>query len=785
MGLWQYWAKKMVELGPRNFYQKIGFCDYLPFYLYFLGGIELIWRELSQYISFSQEILFKLPATLADFATAYIIYLILKRKSENIALWASTLYLFNPAVFFNSSLWGQVDAVGALLLLASIYLLLKNHFILSGFFIGLSLTMKPIYFLALPILGLILWQKKVRKKNWWQECRPLRNFSAAALAGILLVSLPFSLTNPFGMLIERYQLAFSVYPFTSVNSFNFWAIGNRWWQSDLTRFWGLTYQYWGSLVVFLVLGLGLLLLWQKKREENIWLVLTTVFLVMFSFSTRTHERHIFTVFPFLTILAGLNVFYWLPLLILSIVSIANLYFALIWLIERGRFVFNWSLINFFSLTISLTSLAFMVSLFKKIKIDWRKIKRLATKNKIIILLLIFSLLVRFWQLGWPTRFYFDEVYHAFTATEMAKGNVAAWEWWNTPPKGMAYEWTHPPLAKLFMTVGVLIFGEAAFAWRFFGALFGIGCVFLVYLLGKKLFNQKVALFASFLFAFDGLPLVMSRIGMNDIYLLFFTLLTLWLFLRENYSIAGLTFGLALSSKWTAVYLLPVLGVWWLLKFFQQKKNKRFEWLKQFIIHDSLFLILLPIGIYFLSYLPFFTSGHSLNQWWELQHQMWWYHTRLTATHTYQSSALSWPILARPVWFFVDYQQKAIANIYAMGNPLIWWGGLVSLPFVIWQTLKKRDWQLGLVIFAYLAFFIPWVLSPRIMFIYHYLPSIPFLCLFLGWTLEKFWKKKQSQLLITSYLLLITITSLFFYPHWIGIHVPKWLDNLYYWFPSWK
>ena len=125
MGLWQYWAKKMVELGPGNFYQEIGFCDYLPFYLYFLGGIELIWRGLSRYVNFSQEIVFKLPATLADFATAYIIYLILKRKSKNIALWASILYLFNPAVFFNSSLWGQVDAVGALLLLASIYLLLK------------------------------------------------------------------------------------------------------------------------------------------------------------------------------------------------------------------------------------------------------------------------------------------------------------------------------------------------------------------------------------------------------------------------------------------------------------------------------------------------------------------------------------------------------------------------------------------------------------------------------------------------------------------------------------
>lgn len=790
MGLWKHWGEKMVELGPRQFYQQVGWCDYLPFYLYFLGGIELIWRLISQYFNISKEILFKLPATLADFATAYLIYLILKKRSKRIAFWLSGFYLFNPAVFFNSSLWGQVDAVGALLLLASVYFLLENHFILSGFFIGLSLTMKPIYFLSLPILGVILWKQKKREKNWWQGCRPLRNFTGAALAGTLLVSLPFSLTSPIGMLIERYRIAFSVYPYTSVNSFNFWAIGNHWWQSDLVRFWGLTYQHWGLLMVSLVLGLGFFLVWQSKKKSALWLALVTLYLVLFSFSTRVHERHIFTVFPFLTVLSGFNNFYWLPLLIVSAISTANLYFALIWLLEGGRFVFSWNLINLFSLTISLTSLAFIILVFKRIKINWQKTRRLVMKNKLIILLLIFSLLVRFWQLGWPNRFYFDEVYHAFTATEMAKGNIRAWEWWNTPPEGVAYEWTHPPLAKLFMVAGIFIFGETAFAWRFFGALLGAGCVLLIYLLGKKLFNQKVALLASFLFAFDGLPLVMSRIGMNDIYFLFFALLTLWLFLEEEYLFSGLAFGFSLASKWTAVYLLPILGGWWLINFLKQKKEKRFNYLKRLLIPNSLFFILLPISVYLLSYLPFFTSGHSFSQWWELQHQMWWYHTRLTATHTYQSSALSWPLLIRPVWFFVDYPSTSlrmnwIANIYAMGNPFIWWGGLISLPLAIWQTFKKRHWQLGLVIFAYFAFFMPWVVSPRIMFVYHYLPAVAFLCLFLGWILGEFWKKKRFQLLITSYLLLITITFLFFYPHWTGLHVPKWLDNFYYWFPSWK
>lgn len=784
MGLWHYWGAKMVALGPGQFYQKVGFCDYLPFYLYFLGGLELIWQALSPHFALAKDVLFKIPATLADFATAYLLYLILKKKSKEIALWLSVFYLFNPAVFINSSLWGQVDSIGALLLLATFFLLLKNRYIFAGFLMGFSLTMKPIYFLALPLAGVILWQKRPKETSWWLRYKSLRNYGAALFAGVILVSLPFSLTNPLGMLLKRYQLAVSVYPYTSVNSFNFWAIGNRWWQSDLVRF-GLTYQHWGLLIVSLTIGLTFWLVWQSKKESNLWLSLATIFLALFTFATRTHERHLFTVLPFLTLLAGLNYLYWYPLLIISFVSSANLYFSLVWLLEGGRFVFNWSLINFFSCLITLMSLVLVGLVFRKIKINWQKVKKLVTSRRLLLFLLALAFLTRIWHLGWPTRFYFDEVYHAFTATEMAKGNVMAWEWWNQPPEGVAYEWTHPPLAKLFMTLGIFIFGENGFGWRFFGALLGTACVLLIYLLGKTLFYQKAALLAAFLFAFDGLPLVMSRIAMNDIYFLFFTLFSLWLFLKKRPLLAGLAFGLALASKWTALYLLPVLALWQLMQFLKQERKKKFDFVKENFFIFLVCFLFLPLAVYFFSYLPFFLTNHTFSQWWELQHQMWWYHTGLTATHAYQSSALSWPWLIRPVWFFVDYQPATRANIYAMGNPLIWWGGLVSLPFVLWQTWKRREKKLLLVIFAYLAFFLPWVFSPRIMFLYHYLPSVAFLCLFLGWALGWLEEKKPFFFLVVGYVSLVVLTFFFFYPHWIGLHVPLWLNKLFYWLPSWR
>ena len=79
-----------------------------------------------------------------------------------------------------------------------------------------------------------------------------------------------------------------------------------------------------------------------------------------------------------------------------------------------------------------------------------------------IIIFAFAFFTRLLRLNVPSTYMFDEVYHAFTAEQMFKGNPAAWEWWNTPPKGFAYEWTHPPLAKEFMVIAMSIFGDNAF-----------------------------------------------------------------------------------------------------------------------------------------------------------------------------------------------------------------------------------------------------------------------------------------------------------------------------------
>ena len=204
-----------------------------------------------------------------------------------------------------------------------------------------------------------------------------------------------------------------------------------------------------------------------------------------------------------------------------------------------------------------------------------------------------------------------------------------------------------------------------------------------------------------------------------------------------------------------------------------KRKKKFE-------SSNLWFLLLPFTIYLLTYLQMFLTGHGLSVWWEMQKQMWWYHTGLRATHPYTSQWWSWPLLIRPIYLYTsDEVLGTVSRIYAFGNPFVFWFGFFSIIMSFIFSFVERNKKLGFIVFCYLIFFVPWALSPRIMFLYHYLPSIPFLAIATGYIL------RRNPKLIFAYLLICLLVFIYFYPHWAGLSVPLWLDKSYYWISSWR
>ena len=765
------WSDMLVRGGFKHFYY--GWSDYLPGYLYFLW----ILGRVNSLGIIPQEILFKLPAILSDVLTSGLIYLILKKYvKEKYALAFSGIYLFNPAVFANSTLWGQVDSLTALFSLAAIWLAGISP-IASSITLALGTSIKPQAAFAAGVVFFLM------VKNKW-KLKDILVYVIVALFVFVLTFVPFSNGNLVSFIYKRISITLNQYPYTSINAFNFWGFFG-FWNNEKLGF--LSANIVGIVFTLLIYIYGFLKLKSKNLAE--YKLAAVLFLTSFLFFSRMHERHMLFALAPLTVFSAVNPLVLIPLSGLSITYLANLRYSYVWINQNFYQTFSPFLIKIFILA----NLMFLLIAFREMLKEkatrlsqklivsfgkWFKSSKIRVKfapidlsnrsaRAILVVILTFSLASRLLFLNQPAEEYFDEVYHAFTARIILHGDPKAWEWWNPHPQGFAYEWTHPPLAKLGMVAGMMVFGENSFGWRFPGAILGVGAVFLIYLIAKYLFKDEViGLLSAGVFALDGLPLVISRIGMNDSYLLFFVLLSYYLYLKDKYFASALSFGLAVSSKWSAIWAIPIFVI---THFVLKKKFK--------ISH--LWFGLLPPLIYVASYTPMFLTGHGFDIFIGMQKQMWWYHTRLKATHPYTSLWYTWPFLIRPVWLYTSSIGNKVKNIYAMGNPVIFWTGLAAVFGSFYFAYKERIKIVALVIFSYLIFFVPWAASPRIMFFYHYLPSIPFLAIGIAYVL------RRNTKWVVPFFALALVAFIYFYPHWTGIAVPKALDTSYYWLNSWR
>jgi len=71
---------------------------------------------------------------------------------------------------------------------------------------------------------------------------------------------------------------------------------------------------------------------------------------------------------------------------------------------------------------------------------------------LLVVLVLATLLLRSYRLEQPYQMYFDEIYHARTATEFL-------QYWRYGEPHPVYEYTHPHLAKYAMATGIALFGD--------------------------------------------------------------------------------------------------------------------------------------------------------------------------------------------------------------------------------------------------------------------------------------------------------------------------------------
>jgi Gpi18-like mannosyltransferase len=359
MYFWKDWAEGIIEVGTKNFYNEYN-SDYLPFYPLVLGFIKRLYNALAVLKIIPIHHFYKLPAVIFDLLLGGLIFRILKEKlGVYKGVLFLCLFLFNPAIFANSSMWGQVDVVGTFFTVLSLFFFFKKHYFFSGAALGFSLCTKPLYILIAPVFLIAYFKRKPQKSKIFKDLFLLA--SGAAFFGWLITSVFVDLSQqsvllkifqPFVFLFKRYRLISNRYPYSSVNAFNFWGlVEEKFWVSDLRIFAGLQVHTWGLVLTggLLLLILGRYLYKNKKDMfEQTMICLTLIFLAAFLFMTRMHERHLFYVFPFLLLSAYKKRKYLFAYFVLSLIYLANLHFGLEYYYQADVYVFSMVFIRLLS-----------------------------------------------------------------------------------------------------------------------------------------------------------------------------------------------------------------------------------------------------------------------------------------------------------------------------------------------------------------------------------------------------------------------------------------------------
>lgn len=354
-------------------------------------------------------------------------------------------------------------------------------------------------------------------------------------------------------------------------------------------------------------------------------------------------------------------------------------------------------------------------------------------------------------------------------------------------------WEHPPLAKLLISVGIRLFGDEPFGWRFMSVVFGAFTLVGMYRLAYALFGEdrRAAWICTSLTIFNQLLYVQARIAMLDTFMMGFLIWSLYYFVMaidegvfdpKWIRWSGAFMGLAIACKWFSLVPWAMCAFLLLAQAIRLRSRPR-------IIDLVLYWGIVPLILYYLTFVPylFITRTPSYTVW-ELmtsfQARMLDGQKRVVNTHPYMSQYWDWIIMKRPIWYAFDKegaQEEWVRGVILLGNPAIMWGGLVAILALIVAFFRERSKSAFLILYFYFGFAFCWIAIPRkIAFYYYYYPAGMMLSLALTyWIL----KSKRDWVAFASFI--ITFGFFFyFFPILAALPIPgnsfmKWM-----WLSSW-
>ena len=367
------------------------------------------------------------------------------------------------------------------------------------------------------------------------------------------------------------------------------------------------------------------------------------------------------------------------------------------------------------------------------------------------------------RIGIPTKTMFDEIHYVPAARRLIELTR------RLNPE-------HPLLGKEMIAIGIRLFGDNTFGWRFPNLVLGsVGLFAGARAMWWASGSRRVSLLFAFLIATDFIWFILSRIAMLDMAMASMLALGMWqwaLFARTQWAdrrggrvhlvLAGAFFGLSLGGKWNPAPLLVVPGLLFawqraaaldligLPRHWRTAPQALARWLFATragpvrgvsLAEAALWLGLWPAVVYLATFAPAFffkVQPMTLGGMIAWQRYMLQLQDSVVKPHRYMSQWWQWILNLRPIWFLYERIDGAQRGVLMIGNPFSMLAGLPALAWCTWKGWKGQGLP-ALIVVLYALSLIFWAINGKpVQFYYHYELGACFLMAALALMLGRWW-----------------------------------------------
>jgi dolichyl-phosphate-mannose-protein mannosyltransferase len=310
-------------------------------------------------------------------------------------------------------------------------------------------------------------------------------------------------------------------------------------------------------------------------------------------------------------------------------------------------------------------------------------------------------------------------------------------------------------------------------------------------------------------------------------------------------VAGLAFGLAIATKWSGLAALGLAGLWVAASELWWRRRVLGRWTRGLlpaVARTAVALVLVPAAVYLVSYTGWFANHESTRKaadcptpaaaattapdvaipptapdapttppcrgldgvatvvagWWEEQGEIYRFHRDLEADHPYRAPAWTWLLMTRPVAYYYescpadgpddgetcDVAPGTVAEVLGMGNPALWWMALLGYPVLLWAAAARRSWPAATIALFLFGQSVPYVLSPRPVFLFYLTPVVPFIALALAWLCDEALDSESMRWVPATATLIALAGFAFYAPIFLGLEIPRPVWDALILFESW-